>query len=112
VTAAPEVGRGSAGHATGRLLAPRRWPSGLADGLGQRDEVVGGGRWGLELALVPDEIPAAGRGEPAGMTLAQIVGMGFGKGGEGTHHRRGVHIDIGQRGYRSLGATVAGAAPG
>jgi hypothetical protein len=43
--------------------------------------------------------------------FAEVVRVGFGEGGEGSDHGRGVAVDVGQRGDRLSGTAVAGAAP-
>jgi hypothetical protein len=84
---------------------------GFADGLGESDQVVGGGGWGCEVAVVADELPASGGGEAACVRLAQVVGVRLGEGGEGTHYGRGIAVDVGQRGDRLSGTAVPGATP-
>src|SRR4051794_25421396 len=83
---------------------------GLAYGVGQRDQVVGGGRWGREVTVVTDQVPASGGGEAAGVRLAEVVRVGFGERGERTDDGSGIAVDVGQRGDRLSGAAVAGAA--
>jgi hypothetical protein len=83
----------------------------LTDGVGQGDQVVGGGRgWG-EIAVVPHEFPASGGGEAAGVRLAEVVRVGFGEGCQGPDNRRGVAVDVGQRGDSLSGTAVPGATP-
>jgi hypothetical protein len=86
-------------------------PGGFTDGLGERDQVVGGGGWGREVAVVPDELPASGGGEAAGVRLAQVVRVGFGERRERAHDGRGIAVDVGQGGDRLSGTAVPGAAP-
>jgi hypothetical protein len=85
--------------------------AGFADGVGQGDQVVGGGGWGREVAVVADQVPASGGGEAAGVRFAQVVRVGFGERREGTDDSRGITVDIGQGGDRRSGAAVPGAAP-
>lgn len=92
----------------------RAWsdgPGGLTNGLSERDEVVGGGGWRREVAVVADQLPASGGGEAASVCLAQVVRVGFGERGEGADDRRGVAVDVGQRGDRLSGTAVPGATP-
>jgi hypothetical protein len=96
--------------ATGVVPAWLR-PGRLADRLGERHEIVGG-RWGwLELAVMPDQVPAARRGQAARVLLAQVVGVRFGEGSERTDDGGRVRIDIGQRGNGRPWAAVAGTTP-
>src|SRR5262245_58699597 len=64
--------------------------------LGEGDEVVAGGWRGLVLAVVPHEIPAAGRGQAAGVLLAQVVRVGLGERGQRTDDRGGLGVDVRQ----------------
>src|SRR5262252_1909346 len=66
----------------GELLAAGDRAGRLAYRLGQRHEVVNAVRRRVELAVVPDEIPAPGRGQPAGVRLTQVVRVGLGERGE------------------------------
>lgn len=112
MVAAAELGWGAAGHTAGGFVAAGHGAGCLADGLGERHEVVGGGRRRFKLTLVPDQVPAAGGSQPTGMPLAQIVGMGLRERGKRTDDGGGVRIDIGQRGHGRLRTTVARATPG
>ena len=71
--------------------------------LGQGDQVVGARRRRLELALVPDQVPAARGGQAAGVRLAQVVGVRLGERGQGADHGGRVGIDIGQCGDGRFG---------
>jgi hypothetical protein len=93
------------------VALPLNGTSRLTYGVGQCDQVVRGGGWGFELAVVADQFPAAGGGEAAGVRLAQVVGMGLGVGSEGPHNRGRLRIHVRQRRDRQPGAGVAGAAP-
>ena len=99
---------------TGRLrivTLPLHRTSRLADGVGQGDQVIRGGGWWFELAVVADQFPAAGGGEAAGVRLAQVVGMGLGVRSQWPHDRGRLRIHVRQRRDRQPGAAVAGAAP-
>jgi len=88
-----------------------RGPGRLADGVGQGDQVVGGGRgWG-EIAVVAHQVPASGGGEAAGVGFAQVVGVGLGERREGADDGGRVAVDVGQSGDRLSGTAVPGAAP-
>jgi hypothetical protein len=54
--------------------SPRPWrrlrSARLVDGIGQRQQVIVGGWRRIELAIVPDEIPAARSGQPASVLFA------------------------------------------
>jgi hypothetical protein len=66
----------------------RRRAGGLADRLGQRDQIVRGRRrWG-ELTVVANQLPAAGGGEAASVRFAQVVRVRLGEGREGADHGR------------------------
>jgi len=93
------------------VTLPGHGTGGLADRLGQRDQVVGARGRRFVITLVPHELPASRRGEPASVPFAQVIGVWLGVGGEGSDHRSRIGVDVGQRGHGSLGATVAGAAP-
>jgi hypothetical protein len=84
---------------------------GFADGVGQGDQVVGGGGWGCEVAVVADQVPASGGGEAAGVRFAEVVRVGFGERREGAHDGRGIAVYVGQSGDRLSGTAVPGAAP-
>jgi hypothetical protein len=97
------------------LVGARGWrdggTGGLAYGIGQGDQVVGGG-WGRgELAVVTHQVPASGGGEAAGVGLAQVVGVRLGERREGADDGRRVAVDVGQSGNRLSGTAVPGAAP-
>lgn len=70
------------------VLAGSGWAGRLAYRLGQRHQVVGGGRRGFELALVADQFPAPGRGERASVRLAQVVRVRLGECRERADDRR------------------------
>src|SRR5690606_23217865 len=57
----------------------------LADRLGQRHEVVGGQ---LGVRREAHDVPAAGRGEPGGVLLAQVVGVRLGVGRQRSQYTR------------------------
>jgi len=84
---------------------------GLADGVGQGDQVVGRGGWGREVAVVADQVPASGGGEAAGVWFAEVVGVGFGERREGADDGGRVVVDVGQSGDGLSGTAVPGAAP-
>lgn len=96
-------------------VAARGWRNGrpgrLSDGVGQGDQVVGGGRGRGEIAVVTNQIPASGGGEAAGVGLAQVVGVRLGERGEGADDGRRVVVDVGESGDRLSGTAVPGAAP-
>ena len=95
------------------VFGARGWrrAGGFAYGVGQRDEVVRGGGWRREVAVVADQIPASGGSEAAGVRFAEIVCVGLGEGGQRADHRGGVVVDVGQGGDRLSGTAVPGAAP-
>jgi hypothetical protein len=79
-------------------LGRRAWRRGLADGVGQRLQVVGL-RW--LCWRVPDgqphDVPATGCRHPIGVPDAQVVAMRFHECGEGPQNRRRVTVDVGER---------------
>jgi hypothetical protein len=80
-------------------------------GVGQGDQIVGGRRrWG-EISVVPDQVPASGGGEAAGVGFAQVVRVGLGERGERPDDGGGIAVDVGQSGDRLSGTAVPGAAP-
>jgi len=95
------------------VLGARGWrrAGGFADGVGQRDQVVRGGGWRREVAVVADQIPASGGSEAAGVRFAEIVRVWLGEGGQRADHCGGVAVDVGQGGDRLSGTAIAGAAP-
>jgi hypothetical protein len=54
----------------------------LADGVGERLQIVSLRYRRGELPCMAKHVPAAGHGQPHGMLLAQIVGVRFSEGGE------------------------------
>lgn len=88
-----------------------RGAGGLADGVGQGDQVVGRGGWGCEVAVMADQVPASGGGEAAGVWFAEVVGVWFGERREGAHDGRRIVVNVGQSGDRLSGTAVPGAAP-
>ena len=69
----------------------------LAYGVGEREQVVGGGTV-LVVVREPKHLPPAGRGEPLAVPVAQVVGVWFGVRREGADYRRHVGVHIGERG--------------
>jgi hypothetical protein len=81
-----------AGHVAVVLVGARGWrdrrAGRLTDGVGQGDQVVGGGRGRGEIAVVTNQIPASGGGEAAGVGLAQVVRVRLGERCQGADNRR------------------------
>jgi hypothetical protein len=96
---------------TTRIVPVRRWPRRLTDRLGERDQVIGGGRRGFELSVMTDQVPAARRRQASCVLLAQVVRVGLSERGQRTDHRRRIGVDIGQRRDGLPGAAIAGASP-
>src|SRR5690606_7653990 len=83
-----------------RLLGLRGLlPARLADGLGQRGQLVTR-RFVGEVALVPDDLPALRSGQTHRVLGAQIVGVRLGGRGQRTDDGRGIAVGVGQRGDR------------
>src|SRR6266536_995038 len=83
----------------------------LAYRLGERDQVVAAGRGRLVLPVVPDQVPAARRGEAARVRLTQVVGVRLGERRQWPDHRGRLGVHIGQRRDRRLGAAVTRTTP-
>ncbi len=77
----------------------------LADRVGQRLEVVAGRQQRLGVRGEPQDLPAAGGGEPAAVLLAEVVAVRLGVRRQRAEDRRRVGVDVGQRGH---GRTPAG----
>ena len=95
----------------GDLLRPRGGSRRLADRLGQRDQIVNAVRGRVKLTVVPDQIPASGRGQAACVLLAKIIGVRLGEGGERSDDGGRFRIHIRQRRDRQSGAAVARTTP-
>lgn len=67
--------------------------------------ILGGG---VEIR-VPNQIPTPGRGDPQGVSGAQIPRVRFLHGRQRPDHRGGIRIDIGERGDRTIGTSRAAA---
>jgi hypothetical protein len=83
----------------------------FTDRLGERHQIIGGGRRRRELASVPNQLPTTWGGQAPGVGLTQVVRVRLGESGERTDDSGGLVIDIGQRGYGLAGAAVSGATP-
>src|SRR6266511_1781902 len=92
-------------------VTPGNGPGRLPYRLGEGHQIVAARRWRYVVAVVAHQVPAARRGQAAGVLLAQVVRVRLGEGRERADHRRGVGVDIGQRGDSRLRATVAGTTP-
>src|SRR5690606_4582559 len=113
----PEVGPArhlygvGAAACRGGIAAPGFLPGGrpgrLADGVGERFEVVAGRPGGRGVDGQPDHLPAAGGGEAFGVLRAQVVAVRLRVSREGTEDRGRVGVDIRQR--RDGGAAASGA---
>lgn len=84
----------------GRWLRLGRQGSGIADRVGQGQEVIrsrllrSGGHGQAQ------NLPAPRDREGISMLLAQIVTMGLGVGGQRSKDRRGIRVDVRQGSYR------------
>jgi hypothetical protein len=74
--------------------------SGVADRIGQRQEVIGAGLLRSGGHGQAQNLPAPRDGEGISVLLTQIVTMGLGVGGQRTKDRRGIRVDVRQRSYR------------
>ena len=82
--------------AVARVGPPWR-PSGLADRVGQRLEVVGTRGRCLRLTLDEDDSPAARHGEPVGMSGTQVVRVRLGIRRQGSENGGGLRVCVRQR---------------
>ena len=96
----PAGARGSVG--VRRRLG--RGPSGLADRVGECLEVVAAGLHRAGVDVEPDDLPAAGGGEPTGVLLAQVVGVRLGIRRERPDDGGRVGVDVGERRHRGAAA--------
>ena len=80
---------------------------GLTHGIGQGKKVVGAGAAGGLVRREAQDLPAAGRGEPLAVEVAQVVGMRFGVRRKRSEDGRLLGVDVGQR---VQGAATAGGA--
>jgi len=95
----------------GELLATGCRPGCLADSLGERHKVVYGTWRRIEFPVVPDKLPATGRGQTACMLLAQVVGVRLGRRGERPYDGGRVRVHVRQRRDCQTWAAVARATP-
>jgi len=72
-------------------------PSGLADGISERGEIVEARHGGVGLDIEADDLPAERGGEPVRMSVTEVVGVRLGVGGEGPDNSGGVRIDVRER---------------
>jgi hypothetical protein len=94
-----------------RSFVARSGAGRLAHGVGERLQVVAArGRRGV-VTLVPDQLPALGRGEPHRVHLAEIIGVRLRRDRKWTDDRRGIGVDVREGGHRRLRTAVPGAAP-
>ena len=107
VTAPADLDGAGLGGWTGCRPLPGAGPSRLTHRVGQREQVVRAGAGVHELAGQPDDVPASWRGQPLGVGRAQVVGVGFGVGGQRAQHGGLVGVDVGQG--RDGTATTRGA---
>ena len=83
----------------------------FAHRLRERQKIVAGRRGRAELTVVAHQIPAPGRGQSAGMGLAEVVRVGLGKRRKRADDRRRLRVDIRQRRDGLSGTSVARASP-
>ena len=95
----------------GEVLPTGHRTAGLPHRLGQRHKIVHAVWRRIELALVPDEIPAAWSGKTSGVLFAKVVRVRLGERGERTDNSGRVGVDVGQRRDSKPRAAVAGATP-
>src|ERR687893_231003 len=94
-----------------RLDWPRRLGTGrLADGVGEREQVVPGRAGVLDVYLVPDDLPAARHGEPLGVELAEVVAVRLRERCQRADDSGRLRVHVGQGRCRRLRAAAARAA--
>ncbi len=81
----------------GQILGAWRRAGRLAHRLGESDQIVDAVRGRVELAVVPDQFPAARRRQATRVLLTQVIRVWLGEGRERADHGGGFSIDIGQR---------------
>lgn len=95
----PQVAPASLDPRRGLRNLPRRLP----DGVRERDEIIRAGCGGLT-DLEPDDLPTQRRGEPRGMSTAEVVRMGLRVRRKGSEHRSRIRIHVGQGRHGRLAA--------
>ena len=85
-----------------------RWPGRLANGVGERQQVVKTGTGLIGYIGQPHDLPPARSSEPLTVDGAQVVAVRLGVGGERPQHSGGVGVHVRQR--RHGGAVAGGAA--
>jgi hypothetical protein len=96
---------------TGSRVHGRGGPGGFAHGVGKREQIILRGA-SVDAQGEPDDLPPAGRRQPLGMLVTEVVGVRFGIGGQRTEHRRLIGVYIGERGHRAPLARGPRTAPG
>lgn len=108
--AGAELPRASRASTAGRLAVART--RGLPHGIGEGLEIVcRPAEQDREIRLVTHDLPAARRGEPVGVPLAQVVAVRLGVGGERPDDGGPIGVDVGERRNGRDGARGARAAP-
>lgn len=100
----------SSGHQ--RRLGSPISTSGLADGVGQRLQVVHPRTEVGEITVRPHHFPTLGRSQPERVISTQIVRMRLGRSCQRTYHSGGLGVGVGERGHGRTGAPGARATPG
>ena len=94
----------------GRSAGVGGWLRGRARGfthsVGESLEIVAAGQHRVGIAVEADDLPAAWRGEPPCVLLAEVVGVWLGVGGQRAHDRRRVGVDVSER--RDRGPAASG----
>ena len=85
------------GLCRGRNLRRRGRPGRLTDGVSEGEQIVAGGFAGARIGSQADDLPAPGSREAFAVLRTQVIGVGFGEGGEGTQHGRLVGVHVGER---------------
>jgi len=80
----------------------------LSDGIGKRFEIIAAGLECFGIGGDAHHLPTAWSGEAVRVHLTEVVAVRLGVRSERADHRGGIGIDIGERGYRRLGARRLG----
>jgi hypothetical protein len=69
----------------------------FADRVGKCLEIIAAGQHGVGITVEANDLPAARRGQPPGVLLAQVVGVRLRIGGQRAHNSGRVGVDVGER---------------
>ena len=84
--------------------------AGLANGIGQGEQVIGAGQQRVRVRSLPKHLPAAGGGETIRVLRAQVIAVRLRVDRQRAEHRGGVGVHVRERGDRRATATRSRAA--